>query len=233
MAATYFLIRGIEPPDLRVYPQSVRARYWGWVAELGLKAKDSELARGLDADGKPLTPVSAKTRKYRRSAMTPTGKGDPSAPALMPGRGLSRTRSLLAARARDNYAEFYWRYDPWTGDQWGKILAIHARRGRNVVGISPQSVRKVQAAALKLWTDWKQRDAATNVVRPRRQIASMSPEPVTAANRAAPSPWRTVDQWEQFARQSVPRGRLREPAMTAPSVRRGALNQLLAWIWGR
>lgn len=170
MAATYFLLRGIEPPDLRAYPDPVKIAYWGWVAELGLKAKDAELAKGLDKDGRPLRPIRPKTAKYRRSAMTPTGKGDPSAPPLMPGRSLSRTRSLLAARARKSSAEFYWRFDPYTHDTWGKILRFQADKGRDVFGLSRQATAKVQAQALVRWNAWKRKHE-----QPQRQIVAMPP----------------------------------------------------------
>ena len=238
MGATYFLLRGIEPPDLRLYPDSTKTLYWSWVTEFGLKAKDSELARGLNKHGKPLPGVKEKTRKNRRSAMTATGRGDPSAPYLMPGRGLSRTRSLLAGRAHRNYAEFYWRYDPWTGDQWGKVLSYHAARstdGRyDVVGLSADSTRKVQAAALLKWEAWKRSQTVTIVDVERRQVASMGPamRPGVRQPVAQPSPWRTRDEWERFVREPVPKPRMRQPRFTAPSVRGGAINRLLSWSWG-
>lgn len=168
MPATYYLLRNIEPPDLKLYPENVRLTYWEKVVQLGLVAKDAELARGLDKYGKALRAISAYTRKHRKSAMTPTGKGDPSAPPLMPGRSLSRTRSLLAGRARANYAEFYWRYDAHTGDTWGKILSYQAKKGRDVMGLSPESTRKVQAQAQAWWNTWKRTH-----VEPHRQIAVM------------------------------------------------------------
>src|SRR4051812_3662699 len=89
-----YAIRGIAPRDLRERDEPTRLLYWSWVTELGLRAKDKELSQGLDKDGRPLRAISAATRKHRRSAMTPSGKGDPSAPPLMPARALSRTRSL-------------------------------------------------------------------------------------------------------------------------------------------
>ena len=42
-----YRIRGIEPPDLVKYPDSVKKMYWQWVVDLGLIAKDRELVRGL------------------------------------------------------------------------------------------------------------------------------------------------------------------------------------------
>ncbi len=171
MAVTYFLVRGIEPVDLKLYPDNVKLAYWGWIAELGIKAKDAELAKGLDKDGKPLRPIKSKTAKHRRSAMTPSGKGDPSAPPLMPGRSLSRVRSLLTARARKNAAEFYWRFDPWTHDTFGKILRYQADKGRDVFGLSPKATAKVQAQALVRWNAWKRK----HVDEPYKQIVAMPP----------------------------------------------------------
>src|SRR5438270_9794294 len=91
-----YTIKGIAPPELARADEADRLLFWGWVVRLGLKAKDRDLARGIGADGKPLRRISQQTREHRHSAMTPTGKGDPSAPPLEPGRQLSRTRSLLA-----------------------------------------------------------------------------------------------------------------------------------------
>ena len=156
MASTFFILK-LAPPELRSQPPAVRIMFQAWVVELTLERKDKELAAGINASGGKLPPVRPKTRKYRRSAMTPTGRGDPTAPYLQPGRGLSRTRSLLAGKAHPDYAEFWWRYDAHTGDQWGRILAIHARRGKayDVVGLSPKGQAWVQAEALKLWAAWK------------------------------------------------------------------------------
>ena len=53
-------------------------QFWTFVVPIALKVKDKELAEGLDAYGDPLKPISAATRKHRRSEMTPSGKGDPS-----------------------------------------------------------------------------------------------------------------------------------------------------------
>jgi hypothetical protein len=155
MAATSYKIRNIAPPDLRNYPEEIRRMWWGWVVEFGLKVKDAELARGLDKDGEDLKRIRPRTRKYRRSAMTPSGKGDPNAPPLMPARALSRTRSLLAGRALSTHAEFYWRFDAFTGESWGKVLAIHARKGRDVIGISPKGLARVKALAWERWAAWK------------------------------------------------------------------------------
>ncbi len=125
--------------------------YWDLAAEIVLRVKDDELARGLNRYGKPLPGVKAKTRRYRRSAMTPNGRGD--GPYLMPGRALSRTRSLLAAKGRKNGVLVWWRFDIWTGGEWGRILRYHALRGKNydVIGLSPAGIARVRAEADRRW----------------------------------------------------------------------------------
>lgn len=125
------------------------------MVEFGIREKVKDLRAGLDKNGEPLRAIAPKTRKYRRSAMTPSGKGDPDAPPLIPGWMKSRTISLLAGRAFADHAEFYWRYDAWTGDTWGKILAIQAARGRDVIGLSPMATERVRVAAWRRWAAWK------------------------------------------------------------------------------
>ena len=128
-----YKIRGIEPPDLAGYGADLKKLYWSWVVELGLKRKDRELSQGLDKDGSPLRAISQYTRDHRRSAMTPSGKGDPGAPPLTPGYQKSRTRSLLAGRAFTTHAAFFWKYDAWTGDSWAVVLSYQAARGRDAL----------------------------------------------------------------------------------------------------
>ena len=152
---TSIKITGLAPPDLAGQPEPVRRQFWQLVAPIALKVKDDELARGLDAFGEPLKAISARTRKYRRSAMTPSGKGDPNAPPLMPAYQKSRVRSLMAARAFATHVELYWRFDPFTGDQFGRILTYQRTAGRDVFGISPDGTRKLRALAWSAWTKWK------------------------------------------------------------------------------
>lgn len=167
MPQTSYKIRGIEPPDIVTYPNAVRKMYWQWVVDAGLKRKDKELSQGLDKDGKPLRPISAETARHRRSAMTPSGKGSPSAPPLTPGYQKSRTRSLLAGRALTTHAEFFWLYDSHTGDSWGAILADQAVQGRNVFGLSPSGTAWVQAQALTKWNTWKAGNRQVATKKPR------------------------------------------------------------------
>lgn len=227
--------------------------FWGWVVDLGLKRKDWELARGLNAKGEPLPGIAAATRKNRKSEMTPSGKGDPRAPYLMPGRGLSRTRSLLAGKAHADYAEFFWRYDAWTGDQWGRVLAYHARRGKayDVVGLSPKGVAWVAAQAAKRWRAFQAGRYVEPVGQPARVAAGPSP--------SSPPPGRTnldfatfgIGGSEDQARRAIAEGRSsgfmgaeewaayfrsRRPALRpamgqSPSVSRGRSNVILQSIW--
>ena len=41
-----FRIRGIGPGDLTRYPKPAQLMFWSWVVELGLAAKDRDLAKG-------------------------------------------------------------------------------------------------------------------------------------------------------------------------------------------
>jgi GNAT superfamily N-acetyltransferase len=152
-----YKIRGIEPSDLARFPSDVHKLFWSWVVELGLKIKAKEILAGIDVTGTVMS-ISEKTRKRRKSAMTSSGKGDPNAPALIPGWQKSRTYSLLAGRPFTTHAEFYWRYDPWTGKQWGKILRYLADKGLDTIGLSPQgqAILKVQS-----WDRWAKYKAGT------------------------------------------------------------------------
>jgi hypothetical protein len=136
--------------------------YWSWVATLVLKAKDRDLAAGLDAFGEPLRPISKETRKHRKSAMTPSGRGDPSAPPLSPGRKLSRVRSLLAARA-------------FTHASFGRILTFQQEQGRDVFGLSDESTEEVRLAALRKWRTWLTTGQAVPLeLEGRRVVAPMA-----------------------------------------------------------
>jgi hypothetical protein len=156
-----FKVRGIAPPDLASYDQATRKLYWTWVLKLALARKDRELAAGLDKDGKPLRPISEYTRKHRRSAMTPSGKGDPAAPPLTPGLQKSRTRSLLAGRALSTHVDMFWRFDGFTGESWAVVLSYQAARGRDVFGISDEGLAAIKAKSWSLWESWKSNFART------------------------------------------------------------------------
>ena len=157
MAVSFsYRIRGIEPfhdPAWRAAPDAVRRAFWKEVVKIGLEVKDHELSEGLDKNGQEMIAISRRTRENRRSAM---GPADPNAPPLQPAYGLSRTRSLLAGRAFNDHAEFFWRFDDHTQASWGRILNYH-RRGkgrlpvRDVIGLSPKGVAEVERRAQRWW----------------------------------------------------------------------------------
>lgn len=231
-----YSIRGGEPPDLRRQSESVRLMYWGWVMELALKAKDRDLARGLDKDGKPLRRISAATRRHRHSEMTPTGKGDPTAPPLEPGRRLSRVRSLLTGRAFADRAEFWWKFDPFTGESFAKILEYQKEEGRDVFGLSPRALKRVVSQAWEKYRRWEQ----GKPVEMPQQIGVPMARPIVAAGPTdlrlatlginAPgslgrfSGGMTREQWTTFFRQPA--------AVTIPGRPAGTYNRILGHIWG-
>lgn len=228
------------PKDIAVFPGGATL-WWGWVLELSLKAKDRDLAAGLDKDGKPLRPISAATRKHRVSAMTPSGKGDPSAPPLEPGRQKSRTRSLLTGRAFPDHAEFWWKFDPWTGDSWAAILRYQAQEGRDVFGLSPEGLARVEKQALERWRKWVAGKPVAAPVVPLPTEAPMVIQPIgrmdlRLATLGIGGPGRaameagqrrggmTLDELERH---------LRAPARAViPGRPRGEYNVLLRQIWG-
>jgi hypothetical protein len=179
-----FTIKGIEPNGLNAYPDAVRLLYWSWVTTLALKAKDRDLAAGLDAFGEPLRPISKETRKHRKSAMTPSGKGDPSAPPLSPGRKLSRVRSLLAGRALLDRSELWWRFDPFTHASFGRILTFQQEQGRDVFGLSDESTEEVRLAALRKWRQWLTTGQAVPLELEGRRVVA----PMAATGTTGPLP---------------------------------------------
>lgn len=147
-----YRLRGIEPPDLAIYPDSVKLLWWGWVVEFGLEAKHRDLSRGLDKDGAPLRPLKPESIKHRKSEVGPTDRG---APPLQPSHLRSRVHSLLTGRAHVNSAEFWWRFDPVTGRSFAAILDYQREQGRDVFGLSPAATAWVRQQAGKRWEKWK------------------------------------------------------------------------------
>lgn len=252
MATSYFTVR-VMPAEVRKLPAADRLAFNQVVADLVLKRKDFELSRGLNAKGEPLPGVKAETRKNRKSEMTPTGKGDPRAPYLMPGRGLSRTRSLLTARAYENYVVVGWRFDAWTGDQWGRVLAAHARRGEayNVVGLSPRGVAWVAAQAQARWRRIRAGKEPMPSTIPMTPAAPITIPLVGRTNldyategiggtleqaRRAIAEGRSPGflsqaEWQRYFRQSRPNIAQARPG-TSYSVRTGQSNVILQHVWG-
>jgi GNAT superfamily N-acetyltransferase len=249
---TGYKIRGIEPPDLASYPPPVRKQFWQWVVDAGLKRKDKELSEGLNKDGKPLRGISKETRKHRRSAMTPSGKGDPKAPPLIPGWQKSRTRSLLAGKAHATYAEFYWRYDAYTGASWSEVLTYQAEKGRDVFGLSDRGTAWVEAQALRKWEAWKSTSSEVAGT-PRAPSASSrhqqapdigqvgrKPTPAATYGIGTDEPLkghggRTQAEWDKFFRGTAPAsipGRPRNPAVKS-RISGAKYNRLLGYTWGQ
>jgi hypothetical protein len=161
MASYAFRIVGIHPTDSvwHAAGDDVHRWYWREIVKLVLKEKDRELAEGRDRFGRKMFPIAASTRRRGRMR-SHTGRGTADNPPLVPAQELSRTRTLFTGRAFSDHAEFYWKFDWVTQRHWGAILGIH-REGserlpvRDVIGLSPGSLRRVQVAADKLWADWK------------------------------------------------------------------------------
>jgi hypothetical protein len=185
MAATSYKIRGIEPPDLGSYPPETRKLYWSWVVELGLRAKGKEILAGLDKDGKVMR-IEKQTREHRKSAMTSSGKGDPDAPALIPGWQKSRTYSLLAGRAVSTHADFYWRFDSFTGRDWGQVLKYQAEQGRDTIGLSPAGIAKVKVQSWAKWDAWKAASVRDIAIESRTRATT------TAARTSARQPGESI-----------------------------------------
>lgn len=241
-------IRGLEPPGLAAYPAEIRRQFWGWVGEAGLRQKDKDLARGLDKDGKPLRPISAETRKHRRSAMTPSGRGDPSAPPLEPGWQKSRVRSLLTAKAFEDHCEFWWKYDPHSGDSFARILEGQRAMGRDVFGLSPAGLKRVQAEAWTKWEKWKKGGPVPLTKEPRLQAVKVPQVGSTNLEHAVGgagftdfvkvgqhSGFQTIEAWQSYFRDSAPArlpGRAVNPPAVSP-ISGPRYNRLLGHIWGR
>jgi len=146
-----YRLRGFGPTDLSTFPDRIKLMYWQWVVDLGLEAKDRDLARGFDKDGN-VHPLSPKTIKYRKSAVGPVTRR---APRLIPALALSRVRSLLTGRAHTTCAEFWWKYDPVTAASFAEVLHFAAAAGHDVFGLSPEETAWVKQEATKKWRAWK------------------------------------------------------------------------------
>lgn len=148
-----FLVNGIEPPDLADAPPWDRSRFWTIVGIIAERVKQDELQKGLDRHGRKLRPVKVRKVRFRRSGRVVDGE------PLMPHRGLSRTRRLLRYTVTSIGVLFYW------ANGWARILDHH-RRGaclkrkgriigklpvRDVFGISPDGMARIEAEAVRHW----------------------------------------------------------------------------------
>ncbi len=151
-SAVGFRIRGMAPPDLSTYPDSVKLMFWQWVTDSALVVKDRELSKGWDKDGQ-IHPLHRETIKHRKSEVGPVTK---TAPRLEPALKLSRVRSLLRGRAHHSSAELYWDFDAVTGDSFAVILHYQAEEyGHDVFGLSDRGTAQVRREALDKWQAWK------------------------------------------------------------------------------
>lgn len=205
-----YTISGIEPSGLT---PAQRKLFYTWVVTFGLKEKDRDLAKGLDKDGMPFHPISEETRKHRRSAMTPSGKGDPDAPPLIPGWQKSRTRSLLKGRAYADRAEFWWAYDAFTGDSWARILEAQRSQGRDAFGLGPAALKRVQQAAMRRWEayrggQFKPKPEPTVLAPPKRErprVIDLTPDAIGMSGPIKDrSGFMTIDKLNAFYRQTAP-----------------------------
>lgn len=159
-----FRIAGLEPtsdPAWHVAGDAAHRAFWKAVVGFVLVEKDSELAGGYDRFGRRMKRIRESTRKKGRWR-SHTGEGDPNAAPLDPARALSRTRSLFTGRAHADHAEFFWKFDEVSGKPWGVVLGYH-RAGnpsrnlpvRDVIGLSPVSLRRVKAKADEWWANYR------------------------------------------------------------------------------
>lgn len=237
-----YTITGLDPPGFERFPDDARKMYYDWVVEIGLRQKDRDLAKGLDAKGEPFKAISRKTRKYRKSAMTPSGKGDPNAPPLIPGWQKSRVRSLLTGKAFPDKAEFWWRYDAFTGDSFARILEYQRDRyGRDAFGLGPQALARVKAQAWERWAKWR-----AGKYKEPKPIKAIPAKPITIGRvdkrwtepmgLGPPErhPTMTYEKLVEYLRQPAPavlRGRPLEPKVMSP-IAGPRYNILLQHIYG-
>jgi hypothetical protein len=171
----------IHDPDFIRATDKERKQVLDWIVAFGLKEKDQDLAEGLDRFGAPMIPITAQTRKYRKSAM---GAANPANPPLTPAGAVSRTRLLLTGEVNSDgkRADFWWEFDDHTGGSWGKILNWH-RKGigrsktvRDVIGISQAAIGRIRTVIAARWQLYKLHQLRT----PAR---AQPPEPAIPAPR--------------------------------------------------
>jgi hypothetical protein len=255
MTKSFFVVRWSPPADVAKSDKATRLRYWSLATEVILERKDQELEAGIAADGKPLGRPSDRWLKRRRSRMTPVGvPGDPSAPLFQPGREVSRVRSLLTGRGYDGYTKCWWRYDSFSGREWGEILAHWADvKGPrwDVIGLSPKGRKWCERETNRRWAATskdtspanapdgrvggpleipKTRDQSTRYIDMMTDTTAREVERAIAEGRF--SGWRTSAELEKLMR-SKPKtpGVIRDPSRTAPAVKKGATNILLEHTW--
>lgn len=146
-ARANFTIRGedYEPTDVawRLAGPAERRAYYRRLGELGKQAKEWELIRGIDVQGKPFVRVKPESR--------PDGAdGKP----LSPHYADSRFRRLFDFAETDRSVTFFWRAG------WAKYVKYHAYRMgpralpvRDTVGFSPGRQRWLREGGRLWWAN--------------------------------------------------------------------------------
>lgn len=188
-----------DPEWLRATPNR-RRDYWRRVGELAIQAKQAELRRGIDVDGRALKPVKPLSRKDGADG-----------PPLTPHRGSSRFYYRMRVALRADGVTVFW------GDNWARVVQAHRvgaliRNGfgrgiriklpkRDVVGLTAQSQHWVAARAAAYWGNAakqymgiRERRAATIRERTRPQIIGNTTIPVSP-NAALPSTGKPGGFW--------------------------------------
>lgn len=123
-----------------------RRAYFEQLGKIALQVKIAELLAGLDKDGRPLAPVSIRSRRDRASG-----------PPLCPHGRESRTIRLLDFEPTPDGrgVRLFWPRD------WAKVLGYHAdgivssdgeiEPIRDVFGISPAGLKTIEREALDWW----------------------------------------------------------------------------------
>jgi len=138
-----------DPEWLRATPAR-RRDYWKRVGELAIQAKQNELRRGIDVDGRALRPVKPESRKDGATG-----------PPLTPHRGSSRFYYRMRVALRADGVTVFW------GDNWARVVQAHRvgaliRNGfgrgiriklpkRDVVGLTAHSQQWVAMRAASYW----------------------------------------------------------------------------------
>jgi hypothetical protein len=176
-----FRLEGIEPihdPAWTAAPDRARRAYWTEAAAFGLRTRQRGIIRGLGANGQPVRNILPSTRKRRRSAMTKSGKGSPSAAPLVPGYTLSRTHQYLRAIVQRDGVWFQWRHDPRTGVNWGQILQYQAEQGRDHFGFSAEEWDAIVTHMDAWWARRRPRYAPVEPAAPVVPIRVYRPAPI-------------------------------------------------------
>ena len=200
----------LEPSGLEweLAPRTLKHAYWKVFGMAAARAKDAELAAGLDKSGSPLRPITDQTRIARTHPYySPMGRADPNAPVLTPCYSASRTRSLLRWQAHENGVAFWWDFDPHTDASWGVILNYHRMDGRDVFGLSPNGLNRAKREAQTWWDAYLNRIPAATRKPERADIPAYKPR--TDKKRPPVAPYSTGPRFYRdgkLVRFEIPEG---------------------------